>query len=191
MNNSIAMLLGLLIGIVIGAAVMYMALRARTQARSKQLRERFGPEYGRAVAETGDRTLAETKLEDRERRVRGLHIRSLDGEERARFQEAWRNVQARFVDDPAGALSDADGLLSTVMSAEGYPMNEFELRAADISVDHPVVVENYREGHRIAARSVRNQATTEELREAMIHYRKLFEDLVGAAEWAQAERTRS
>ncbi|MGB7438079.1 MAG: hypothetical protein WBR26_14065 [Candidatus Acidiferrum sp.] len=129
-------------------------------------------------------------MEDRRERVERLKIRSVNPAERTGFQEDWRKVQARFVDDPSGALNDADRLIGQVMSAEGYPMNEFEQQAADISVDHPRVVENYREGHKIAINNVQKRATTEELRKAMIHYRTLFEDLVGQPEWAQAERTR-
>ena len=106
------------------------------------------------------------------------------------FQQAWRAVQSRFVDDPGGALREADLLIAEVMSVEGYPIQDFEQRAADISVNHPRVIDNYREGHTTALKHSHGRATTEELREAMVHYRSLFDELVGHSEWA-AERTRT
>ena len=99
--------------------------------------------------------------------------------DRSRFRDAWAQVQARFVDGPAGAVTEADQLLGDLMAARGYPVGDFETRAADISVDHPTVVQNYRSGHDIAVRHLKGQATTEDLRRAMIHYRALFEDLIG------------
>jgi hypothetical protein len=185
-NTTVTVVIALIVGMVIGAVVIY----AIQQGRTKRLKERFGPEYSRMVAETGNRSKAEAMLEHRQQRVKELRIRPLNGTERARFQEGWREIQARFVDDPGGALTEADRLLMEVMSAEGYPMQEFDQRAADISVDHPTVIENYREGHQIAVRHGQGRATTEELRKAMIHYRSLFEELVGQPEWV-AERTRT
>jgi hypothetical protein len=184
MSVGMEVLIVLAIVLVIGAAGIY-ALRAR---RTKQLKERFGPEYSRVVQETGNRSAAEAKLEHRHRRVRELNIRSLESNERAHFQDEWRVVQAQFVDDPAKALTEADRLVGEVMAAEGYPMREFEERAEDISVDHAAVCDNYREAHTIAAKNVQGRATTEDLRKAMIHYRTLFEELVGQRELAQTER---
>ena len=184
-NTTVIIVIALIVGMVIGAAVIY----AIQQGRTKRLKERFGPEYGRMVAETGNRSKAEAMLEHRQKRVKDLHVRPLDVAERTRFQEDWREIQGRFVDDPGGALTEADRLLVEVMSVEGYPMQQFEQRAADISVDHPTVIENYREGHQIAVRHSQGHATTEELRKAMIRYRSLFEELVGQTEWV-AERTR-
>jgi hypothetical protein len=110
--------------------------------------------------------------------VEGLHIRPLASDDRARFIDSWARVQARFVDGPGGAVTDADQLLGNVMSARGYPVSDFEQRAADISVDHPLVLENYRAAHESALRQMHGQASTEDLRQAMIHYRTLFEELV-------------
>ena len=126
-------------------------------------------------------------LDKRAERVEGLHIRPLGPGDRARFVESWRRVQARFVDGPGGAVMEADQLLGEVMSTRGYPVSDFEQRAADISVDHPLVLENYRTAHGIAVRQTQGQANTEDLRQAMIHYRTLFEELVGEPELARAK----
>ncbi|MEP6983158.1 MAG: hypothetical protein ABI853_05880 [Sphingomicrobium sp.] len=146
--------------------------------RSDKLRSRFGPEYDRAVKESGGKSKAEAKLVEREKRVKSLSIRPLEPSDRARFTRSWQNVQAEFVDDPEGSIGHADSLLAEVMSARGYPVSDFEQISADISVDHPDVVQNYRAAHEIALRHERGQANTEDLRLAMIHYRSLFEDLV-------------
>jgi hypothetical protein len=116
-----------------------------------------------------------------------LHIRPLAPADRARFVDSWARVQARFVDSPGGAVTDADQLLGDVMSTRGYPMSDFEQRAADISVDHPLVLDNYRAAHQAALRQTRGQASTEDLRQAMIHYRTLFEELVAEPELARAK----
>ena len=123
---------------------------------------------------------AESKLEDREKRVEKLNIRDLDPLEHERFSKRWESVQSRFVDSPKGAVTEADDLVASLMKARGYPVSDFEQRAADISVDHPRMVENYRSAHEIALRVGKNEATTEELRTAMIHYRSLFEELAQA-----------
>lgn len=151
---------------------------AQQRRRSMGLRRQFGPEYEREVRTQG-RTAAETELERRERRVHALEIRPLSREDRERFGEEWRAVQARFVDDPGGSVSEADRLVGEVMRARGYPVGEFEQRAADVSVDHPVVVQSYRAAHEIALRHRSGGANTEDLRKAMVHYRALFEDLLG------------
>lgn len=187
MNTGLIVAIAVAAGIAIGVAMIYAVQRMRT----RRLKERFGPEYTRVIEETGNRSAAEAKLLHRQRRVEKLHIRALGSDERTRFQDEWRNIQAQFVDDPGRALNEADRLVGEVMAAEGYPMREFEERAEDISVDHPAVCENYREGHTIAARNVQGRATTEDLRKAMIHYRALFEDLAGQREWAQTEGARS
>jgi hypothetical protein len=116
-----------------------------------------------------------------------LHIRPIAPGDRARFVESWSRIQARFVDGPGSAVTDADQLLGDVMSTRGYPVSDFEQRAADISVDHPLVLENYRAAHKCAVRQAQGQASTEELRQAMIHYRTLFEELVGEPELARAK----
>jgi hypothetical protein len=147
--------------------------------RSERLRTRFGgAEYARAVQQDGNRRDAEARLEERTKRVEQFHVRPLATGDRTRFVESWRGIQSRFVDGPAGAVTEADLLLGDVLSTRGYPVSNFEQRAADISVDHPVALENYRNAHEIALRQVRGQASTEELRQAMVHYRTLFEELV-------------
>ena len=156
-------------------AVLYVRRRRNTTAA---LRKKFGPEYDRAVVVHGSGRKAETKLEDREKRMEKLDIRDLDPIEHERFLQRWESVQSRFVDSPKGAVTEADDLVSTLMKARGYPVADFNQRAADISVDHPRVVENYRSAHEIALRVGKDEATTEELRTAMIHYRSLFEELV-------------
>lgn len=146
--------------------------------RTEQLRSGFGPEYERTVHETGDRRRAESELEARRKRVEKLHIRALSPEERSRFAAAWQQTQARFVDDPAGSIEEADRLVRVVMEARGYPVSDFEQSAADVSVDHPQVVTNYRAAHAIAVAHERGEGTTEDLRQAMVHYRALFDELL-------------
>jgi len=167
-----------LIGI---AALLYFQKR-----RSAGLRSTFGPEYYRALKESGERSHAEAALEERKNRVERLQIRPLTREDSARFTDSWHQVQARFVDDPDGAVTEADQLLGEVMTTRGYPVGDFKQLTADISVDHPAVVENYRTAHEIALRHAQGQASTEDLRQAMIHYRTLFLDLVGEPEIRKA-----
>jgi hypothetical protein len=163
--------------ILIIAVFAWLYVRKR-RSTTADLRKKFGPEYDRAVQVHGAGRKAESKLEDREKRVDKLNIRDLDSMEHERFSKRWESVQSRFVDSPKGAVAEADDLVSSVMKARGYPVSDFDQRAADISVDHPRVVENYRSAHAIALRVGKDQATTEELRTAMIHYRSLFEELV-------------
>jgi hypothetical protein len=172
------------IGLVIAAVAGWLSYRKR---RSERLRTQFGgSEYDRAVKEDG-RRLAEAGLNERTARVESLNIRPLAQGDRSRFVALWRRVEARFVDGPGGAVTEADQLLGDVMSTRGYPVSDFEQRAADISVDHPLVLENYRTAHDIALRQRKGQASTEDLRQAMIHYRTLFEELVGEPELARAK----
>ena len=161
--------------IVAVAAWLYMRKRRGTTA---DLRQKFGPEYDRAVLTHGSERKAEAKLADREKRIEKLNIRDLDSMEHERYAKQWQAVQSRFVDSPKGAVAEADDLVSAVMKARGYPVSDFDQRAADVSVDHPRVVENYRSAHEIALRVGKDQASTEDLRTAMIHYRSLFEELV-------------
>jgi hypothetical protein len=156
-------------------AVIWSALRAR---RSQELRERFGPEYDRVAADAPTKREAESELRAREERREQLEIRPLSAEQRERYQARWTAVQAEFVDDPAGAVTEADSLIQDVMRERGYPVDDFDTRAADLSVDHPDVVENYRAGHGIATAHERGKAGTEELRKAVQHYRALFEELL-------------
>jgi hypothetical protein len=166
--------------------VLGIALSVR-KSRTERLRTRFGSaEYNRAVTEGGDQRKAEAALNERTVRVERLHIRPLGAGDRTRFIESWARVQARFVDGPGSAVTDADQLLTDVMSTRGYPISDFEQRAADISVDHPLVLENYRAAHQSALRQSKGEADTEDLRQAMIHFRTLFEELVNEPEVARA-----
>ena len=172
--------------VVVAAGIgIWLSIRKR---RTQRLRTQFGgAEYTRAVKEGGSRQKAETVLDERSERVERLHIRPLAAGDRARFIESWGRIQARFVDGPGSAITDADQLIGDVMSTRGYPVSEFEQRAADISVDHPLVLENYRAAHQSALLQTKGQASTEVLRQAMIHYRTLFEELVGEPEMARAK----
>jgi hypothetical protein len=164
--------------VILVIAVLAWAYARRRRSTTASLRQKFGPEYERAVEKHGSERKAEAKLSDRQERVEKLKIRDLDPTERDRFSKQWESVQSRFVDSPKGAVAEADDLLSSLMKTRGYPVSDFDQRAADISVDHPRVVDNYRSAHEIALRVGNNGATTEDLRTAMIHYRSLFEDLV-------------
>ena len=146
--------------------------------QSERLQQRFGPEYGRTVDELGSRAKAESELKARENRVGKLNIVPLAPSDAARFSQAWANLQGSFVDNPKEVVAQADQLVRELMVQRGYPMADFEHRAADISVDHPAVVENYRAAQVIAARDTRGEATTEDLRNAVVHYRVLFNELL-------------
>jgi hypothetical protein len=159
---------------IVVLAVVWFAIRRRRMAK---LRQRFGPEYARLARDRGARR-ADAILVERQRRVEKFQIHRLSADERERFVSEWRGIQAHFVDDPAGAVTAADLLVGRLMEALGYPVSDFEQRAADISVDHPRVVENYRAAREIALRHRNGDATTEDLRNSMIYYRSLFDDLV-------------
>jgi hypothetical protein len=162
--------------VAVALTAAYLSMRQRN--RSSQLRERFGPEYDRAMSEHGNRGKAESALMDRQRRVERLRLRELSQEERSRFGASWKSVQERFVDDPPAAVSDAQDLVDEAMKARGFPMADFDQKAADISVEHPYVVENYHAARAIAEASDRGDADTEELRQGMVHYRSLFTELI-------------
>jgi len=161
--------------IVVIALIAWAAYRRR---RTEGLRSQFGPEYDRAMATTGDRRSAESDLAARRERREQLDIRPLPVASRQRYAEEWRNVQARFVDQPAEALGQADSLVTSVMRDRGYPMDDFDHNVDDVSVDHPQVVENYRTAHDISLANDRGSASTEDLRRGMVHYRALFEELL-------------
>src|SRR5947209_11708012 len=163
--------------VVVIAVVGFLGWLHSRQNRSRMLRRRFGPEYDRVVHSEGDLRRAEGVLEFRAKRREKLPIRPLDRTQRTVFNDRWLAVQSRFVDDPGGAVADADHLLGEVMQVRGYPMTNFEQQAADISVDYPRVVENYRAAHNIAVQSRNGQSNTEDLRKAMVHYRSLFDEL--------------
>ena len=168
----------LIIIAVVVLAVLAAAFVIVRQRRSKDLRSKFGPEYERAVIETGAKGKAEAELAERAKRVKKLDIRPLPPGQADTFIRSWKTTQARFVDDPKSAIQEADDLLGELMSARGYPVTDFEQRAADLSVDHGELVHNYRVAHQVAVRHNRGEAGTEDLRQAMIHYRALFEDLI-------------
>ena len=165
--------------VLIVLAVGAVAWLVMQRQKSANLKRRFGPEYDRAIKEYGSRAKAEAELSKREQRVAGLNIIPITAAEAARFSNAWSSLQGRFVDDPKGVVAGADLLVRELMVKRGYPMGDFELRAADISVDHPSVVKNYRAAQTIALRDARGEADTEELRTAVVHYRTLFDELLG------------
>jgi hypothetical protein len=167
--------------VAIGIAVWY----AMSSRQSKHLQERFGPEYEH-MSTTAGRKDAEKALREREARVEKLRIRDLSTEQLQTFGRDWQTVQTHFVDDPEKSVIEADNLVQKVMDARGYPLTGYERQAEDISVDHPEVVSNYRAAHEIADASRNHEATTEDLRQAMIHYRALFSDLLGSGKMAKA-----
>ena len=168
------------IAIVVVVVVAFAAYWIRAR-RSRQLRARFGPEYNRTVSAVGDERRAEQELAAREERRRRFQVRELEPQERARYREAWQAVQGHFVDEPETALREANVLVNEVMKARGYPMDDFEQSASDISVDHPQEVEDYRNAHSISDSAARQEAGTEDLRRGMQHYRALFASLLGEA----------
>jgi hypothetical protein len=171
------------VAIVIVIAVVVAAMLSRR--RSAHLRGTFGPEYDRAVEDTSNKREAEEELTERERRRAKLDIRPLDPAARQHYADRWQQASADFVDAPATAVTQADTLIVEVMRDRGYPMDDFEQRAADISVDHPEVVGRYRDGHRISVLAARGEASTDDLRLAMQNYRELFNQLIESADERQ------
>jgi hypothetical protein len=168
----------LIIAGLVVLAIAALVVWATQRRRSAELRQRFGPEYERTVQAARDRIQAEKELRAREERVDALEIRPLEGAARDRYADRWREVQAMFVDDPGSAVDQADTLIGEVMRARGYPVGDFEQRAADISVNHPQVVDHYRTAHSIAVRRSSGDGATEQLRQAFVHYRALFAELL-------------
>jgi hypothetical protein len=171
---------GIALVIIAAVVIAVMAWHLARERRSRRLRSRFGPEYEFAVREIGSKPRAEDALERREKRMDKIQVRPLSHEDHVRFSDNWHDVQAHFVDDPAASIREADRLVCDVMRARGYPMSEFEHRAEDLSVDHPHVVRNYRAAHDIAQRHETGQASTEDLRQALVYYRDLFDELLEA-----------
>ncbi len=167
--------------LIVAAAVLIVAMVAwgmMKRKQTKQLQSQFGPEYDRTVEAADNKKTAESELAARRERREQLDIRPLSSAARERYVQQWQIVQAQFVDNPSGAVASADQLIQSAMADRGYPVKDFETRAADVSVDHPNVAENYRQGHRLAQRSADGDGSTEDLRQAMRHYRALFDDLV-------------
>jgi hypothetical protein len=184
-QHQLAIVIAVVVAVVVIAVISFLLARKR---RSQQLRQRFGPEYDRVLKKEGEVHRAEGVLEMRAKRREKFTLRPLPEASRLDFVERWRMVQSQFVDEPKGSVAQADLLVNELMETRGYPMSDFEQRAADISVDHPVVVENYRAAHNIAVRHSAGQASTEDLRKAMVHYRTLFEELLGDSAERKEER---
>jgi hypothetical protein len=170
--------------IAVAAALIVLAIvwAATSKRRSRSLQDRFGREYDRTVEKTGGRREAERELSEREKRHEELDLQPLSPRARDRYLDQWEGTQARFVDDPSGAVSEADELVQRVMRDRGYPVEDFEQRAADISVEHPDLIEKYRTAHGIARANARGEAPTEDLRHSVRHYRALFIELLGAGD---------
>ncbi|MGN9839250.1 hypothetical protein ACTMTI_14130 [Nonomuraea sp. H19] len=164
------------VAVVAVAAVAYVTLQR--QKRRNHLRERFGPEYERMVAQRENRREAEEELLAREQRHAELDIRPLPEQSRDTYANRWADVQERFVDAPGFAVTEADQLVTAVMAERGYPTEDFEQRVSDLSVTHAATLDHYRTAHEISGRAARKEASTEELRQAMVHYRALFEELL-------------
>lgn len=171
-------LIALIAGMLALLALVAVGARIARRRRTAALREHFGSEYERALAQHGDRARAERELLARRKRLRKLAIQPLSQEQCDQYGGAWFEVQQRFIDDPAGAVLDADSLVKEVLGARGYPVGKFDQRVADLSVEHADVVHHYRAARAIAAASASGQASTEELRQAMVHFRALFRDLL-------------
>ncbi|GAS88391.1 hypothetical protein [Mycolicibacterium brisbanense] len=168
---AVVVLIIVVLALIAGASMM-------RKKRSDRLKDQFGPEYERAVDTAGGQRAAEKELLARERKHNKLDITELTPQSRARYEQAWQETQARFVDDPSQSVSEADRLVTEVLRERGYPIDDFEQRAADISVDHPKVVEHYRAGHILHLAQQRGEIGTEAQREALVHYRTLFEELL-------------
>jgi hypothetical protein len=179
---------GIVIIVLVLVAVVVMALIAadNTRRRREKLRRRFGPEYDRAVQEFGNVAKAEKELSERARRLERLHLHDLNQADRIHFGNAWSACQAKFVDSPSAAVSEANQLIKTVMQARGYPVEDFEHRVADLSVEHATVVQHYRAARTLAEANREGRANTEELRQAFVHYRALFTDLLSEPKVAHA-----
>ena len=182
--NTQTLALVVVVAVVLIAAIGWLVY---SKHQTKRLRQRFGPEYDAAVKRLGSQAKAEAELKRREKRVAKFEIVPLAPADVTRFSQSWSRLQGSFVDDPKGVLIEADRLVRELLLKRGYPVADFELRAADISVDHPVVVDNYRAAQRIVSLDQRGEANTEDLRKAVVHFRALFDELLGVT--AARERT--
>jgi hypothetical protein len=182
----------ILIAIVVAVFALFIvaAIVITRQHKSKQLKQRFGPEYDRTVVQHGDARHAEAVLIDREKRVEKFALRPLTPSDRERYAEDWATIQRRFVDDPSSAVNQADTLVNTVMAARGYPIGDFEQRAADISVNYPSLVQNYRSARQVMLRHSQSQSSTEDLRLAMVNFRSLFDELLETSKFQSASQER-
>jgi len=176
-NTTYVIAIVILILVIIGAILLVPVFARRR--RSERLHDHFGPEYDHTVQTIGDEKKAQMELDERQKHVKTLDIRPLSVSERERYLADWTAVQSKFVDEPGQAIVDADRLIMEVMQLRNYPVSDFEQRAADLSVNYPALVTNYRAAREIAIKNEQHQADTEELRQAMIYYRSLFEELLG------------
>jgi hypothetical protein len=182
---------GLLIAILVAVViVVLLAVLLAQRRRTQRLQQQFGPEYQRTVARAGDQRTAESDLAAREQRRRELDIVALEPAAQARYLEAWRATQGKFVDDPAAATREADVLVARVMRDRGYPVDDFDQQAADVSVDHPQVAENYRAAHAVFQANEQGLASTDDLRQAFVHYRSLFAQLLDVEDDGRKEAHR-
>jgi hypothetical protein len=186
MNTWVWIVIGVIVAIVV-LGVLFSALSTR---RSRSLQDQFGPEYDRTVDKAGGRREAERELAERQKRHHELELKPLSQDARVGFLQQWQVTQGRFVDDPTGAVSEADDLVQRVMRDRGYPVDDFEQRAADISVEHPELVEKYRTANGIARASERGEASTEDLRHSVRHYRALFVELLEVDDGGEDASTR-
>lgn len=187
-NPQVLLFIGGIIFVAAIAIVMWVMAR---KSRSAELREHFGSEYDRAVKTRGSRTAAEDELVARAQEAKQFEIRSLTAAERGEYQRQWKTIESHFVERPTTAVVEADELITTVMRTRGYPMADFEKHAALLSVEHPRVVDHYRKGHETIDAQARGAASTEDLRQAVLHYRALFEELVGGTADVVSEAPRT
>ena len=174
--NTTYIIIAIVLGLMIMGAILWPIFTRRK--RTERLHDHFGPEYDHTVQTLGDEKKAQTELEERQKHVKALDIHPLSVEEHDRYAAEWTAVQSKFVDEPGQAIVDADHLIMEVMQTRAYPVSDFEQRAADVSVNYPALVSNYRAARVIALKNEQHQADTEELRQAMIYYRSLFEELL-------------
>lgn len=173
--NTQALALGIAVAVILAVAIGWLVY---SKHQSTRLQRRFGPEYDATIKRLGSKAKAEAELKRREKRVAHFEIVPLEPADVSRFSQAWARLQGSFVDDPKGVLIEADRLVRELLLKRGYPVADFELRAADISVDHPIVVNNYRAAQRIVSLDQRGEASTEDLRKAVVHFRALFDELL-------------
>jgi len=187
MNTTYLIIAVVLVLVIMGAILGPIFARRK---RSERLHDHFGPEYDHTVQALGDEKKAQTELDERQKHVKALDIRPLSVGERERYLADWTAVQSKFVDEPGQAIVDADRLIMEVMQLRAYPVSDFEQRAADISVSYPALVSNYRAARRIALKNEQHEANTEELRQAVIYYRSLFEELLETGAVVIEEKSR-
>ncbi|HWR66493.1 MAG TPA: hypothetical protein VN364_10265 [Bellilinea sp.] len=184
MDSTLIIVIAVVVLVIVG---LLLASSFSSRNRSKRLQDRFGTEYDRTVQTLGDKKKAQTELDERQKHVAGLNIKPLSAADRERYQANWAAIQSKFVDEPGQAIGNADRLIMEVMQVRAYPVSDFEQRAADISVSYPALVSNYRAAREIALKNEHQEANTEDLRQALIHYRSLFEELLGTEADTQKE----